>query len=43
MEVQGLRILQLHSNFIEYKVVEKEIELAEDPEKKQDHPVESYL
>ena len=36
MEVQGLRILQLHSNFIEYEVVEKEIALAEEPEKKQD-------
>ena len=36
MEVQGLRILQLHSNFIEYMVIEKEIELAEEPEKKQD-------
>jgi threonyl-tRNA synthetase len=36
MEVQGLRILQLHSNFIDYAVVEKEIELAEEPEKKQD-------
>jgi threonyl-tRNA synthetase len=31
-----LRILQLHSNFIEYEVVEKEIALAEEPEKKQD-------
>ena len=28
-----MRILQLHSNFIEYEVVEKEIELAEEPEK----------
>ena len=36
MEVQGLRILQLHSNFIEYEVVEKEIALAEEPEKKKD-------
>jgi threonyl-tRNA synthetase len=36
MEVQRLRILQLHSNFIEYEVVEKEIALAEEPEKKQD-------
>jgi len=34
MEVQRLRILQLHSNFIEYEVVEKEIALAEEPEKK---------
>jgi len=31
-----LRILQLHSNFIEYEVVEKEISLAEEPEKKRD-------
>jgi len=31
-----MRILQLHSNFIEYEVVEKEIALAEDPEKKRD-------
>jgi threonyl-tRNA synthetase len=31
-----LRILQLHSNFIEYEAVEKEIELAEEPEKLQD-------
>ena len=37
MEVQRLRILQLHSNFIDYEVVKKEIELAEKPEKKQDH------
>ena len=29
-----LRILQLHSNFIEYEVIEKEIELAEEVEKK---------
>jgi len=36
MEVQRLRILQLHSNFIEYEVVEKEIALAEEPDKKQD-------
>jgi threonyl-tRNA synthetase len=36
MEVQGLRILQLHSNFIEYEVVEKEIALAEEPEKRKD-------
>jgi len=36
MEVQRLRILQLHSNFIEYEVVEKEIALAEEPEKKKD-------
>jgi threonyl-tRNA synthetase len=31
-----LRILQLHSNYIEYEAVEKEIELAEEPEKLQD-------
>jgi len=31
-----LRILQLHSNFIEYEVVEKEITLAEESEKKKD-------
>jgi len=31
-----LRILQLHSNFIEYEVVEKEIALAEEPEKRKD-------
>ena len=31
-----LRILQLHSNFIEYEVVEKEIDIAEEVEKKQD-------
>jgi len=31
-----LRILQLHSNFIEYDVVEKEIAIAEEPEKKHD-------
>ena len=31
-----MRILQLHSNFIEYEVVEKEIALAEEPEKKKD-------
>ncbi len=31
-----MRILQLHSNFIEYEVVEKEIPLAEEPEKKHD-------
>jgi len=36
MEVQRLRILQLHSNFIEYDVVEKEIALAEEPEKRKD-------
>jgi threonyl-tRNA synthetase len=29
-----LRILQLHSDFIEYEVVEKEIALAEEPEKR---------
>jgi len=31
-----LRILQLHSNFIEYEAVEKEIAVAEEPEKKKD-------
>ncbi len=31
-----MRILQLHSNFIEYDVVDKEIALAEEPEKKHD-------
>ena len=31
-----MRILQLHSNFIEYEAVEKEIALAEEPEKKKD-------
>ncbi len=31
-----MRILQLHSNFIEYEVVEKEIALAEEPEKRKD-------
>ena len=31
-----MRILQLHSNFIEYAVVEKEIDLAEEVEKKQE-------
>ncbi len=36
MEVQRLRILQLHSNYIEVEVVEKEIALAEEPEKKRD-------
>ena len=34
MEVQRLRILQLHSNFIDVEVVKKEIALAEEPEKK---------
>ncbi len=34
MEVQGLRILQLHSNFIEYKPIKKEIATAEKCEKK---------
>ena len=34
MEVQRLRILQLHSNFIEVEAVEKEIALAEEPKKK---------
>jgi len=32
----SLRILQLHSNFIEYEVVEKEIASAEEPEKRKD-------
>ncbi|HSQ53497.1 MAG TPA: threonyl-tRNA synthetase editing domain-containing protein, partial [Acidobacteriota bacterium] len=31
-----MRILQLHSNYIEYEAVEKEIELAEEPEKLRD-------
>ncbi len=31
-----MRILQLHSNFIEYEVVEKEISTAEEPEKRKD-------
>ena len=31
-----MRILQLHSNFIEYEVVDKEIAIAEEPEKKHD-------
>ncbi len=31
-----MRILQLHSNFIEYEAVEKEIALAEEPEKRKD-------
>jgi threonyl-tRNA synthetase len=34
VEVQRLRILQLHSNLIEVEAVEKEIALAEEPEKK---------
>jgi threonyl-tRNA synthetase len=34
VEVQRLRILQLHSNFIEVEAVEKEIALAEEPKKK---------
>jgi len=34
MEVYGLRILQLHSNFIEYKPIEKEGAIAEEAEKK---------
>jgi threonyl-tRNA synthetase len=34
VEVQRLRILQLHSNFIEVEAIEKEIALAEEPEKK---------
>ncbi len=36
MEVQRLRILQLHSNFIEVEVVKKEIALAEEPAKKKE-------
>ena len=35
MEAYGLRILQLHSNFIEYKPIEKEIAMAEECEKKE--------
>lgn len=31
-----MRILQLHSNFIEYEIVEKEIALAEEPVKRKD-------
>jgi threonyl-tRNA synthetase len=31
-----LRILQLHTNFIEYEVVEKEIAMAEEPKKRKD-------
>lgn len=31
---EKLRILQLHSNFIEYEAVEKEIKIAEEPEEK---------
>ena len=34
--MEKLRILQLHTNFIEYEAVEKEINIAEEPEKKQD-------
>jgi threonyl-tRNA synthetase len=34
VEVQGLRILQLHSNFIEYEPIKKEIATAEKCEKK---------
>jgi threonyl-tRNA synthetase len=34
VEVYGLRILQLHSNFIEYKPIEKEGAVAEETEKK---------
>jgi threonyl-tRNA synthetase len=37
VEVQGLRILQLHSSFIEVEAIEKEIALAEEPEKKKIH------
>lgn len=35
MEAYGLRILQLHSNFIEYKPIEKEIAMAEECEKEE--------
>jgi len=35
VEAYGLRILQLHSNFIEYKPIEKEIAMAEECEKKE--------
>ena len=31
-----MRILQLHSNYLEYEAVEKEIKIAEEPEKLQD-------
>ena len=31
-----MRILQLHSNFIDYEAVEKEIAIAEEPEKQHD-------
>ena len=31
----NLRILQLHSNYIEYKPIQKEIDLAEEAEKKE--------
>ena len=31
-----MRILQLHSNFIEYEAIEKEIPSAEEPEKTKD-------
>ncbi len=34
MEAYGLRILQLHSNFIEYTPIEKEIAMAEESDKK---------
>jgi threonyl-tRNA synthetase len=34
VEVQRLRILQLHSNFIEVEAIEKEIAIAEEPKKK---------
>jgi threonyl-tRNA synthetase len=34
VEAHGLRILQLHSNFIEYTPIEKEITMAEESEKK---------
>jgi len=35
VEAYGLRILQLHSNFIQYKPIEKEIAMAEECEKKE--------
>jgi threonyl-tRNA synthetase len=34
VEAHGLRILQLHTNFIEYTPIEKEITMAEESEKK---------
>jgi len=35
VEVQRLRILQLHSNFIEYKPIEREATIAEECEKRE--------